>query len=86
MSSFLGTLFLCRFAPLEVGDASGMNLMNIRTRKWDMKLLEVCGGPTLEGKLGEQPLLGGTIIGQIGAWWVRRYGFRPGSPFIIANK
>ncbi len=51
-----------------------------------MKLLEVCGGPTLEGKLGEQPLLGGTIIGQIGAWWVRRYGFRPGSPFIIANK
>jgi len=51
--------------------------MNIKTRKWDKKLLEVCGGPTLGEKLGEQPLLGGTIIGQIGAWWVRRYGFRP---------
>ncbi|KAF8329496.1 uncharacterized protein EI90DRAFT_3155380 [Cantharellus anzutake] len=88
VSSFLATLFLCQFSPLEVADASGMNLMNVTTRRWEESLLQLCGGPSLREKLGEEPLLGGTIIGKIGVWWVKRYGFHPDcivSPFTGDN-
>jgi xylulokinase len=77
ISSFLGSLFLCRIAPIEVSDASGMNLMNVETLKWDQSLLEACGGPSLRHKLGPEPVLGGTSIGTIGKWWIDKWGFNP---------
>jgi xylulokinase len=52
-----------------------MNLMNIETLKWDDVLLHVCGGPTLRSKLGPEPVLGGKVIGSVGSWWVKRWGF-----------
>lgn len=38
-------------------------------------MLEVCGGPELRSKLGPEPAEGGTVIGNIGKWWVDRWGF-----------
>ena len=65
-------------APIEISDASGMNLMNVFTYKWDESLLNACGGPELRAKLGPEPVPGGSILGRVSQWWVSRWGFNPG--------
>lgn len=75
VSSCIASILLGKFAPIEISDASGMNLLNISTLKWDSELLEACGGPELRNKLGEEAVPGGTVLGQIGSWWVKRWGF-----------
>jgi xylulokinase len=59
VSSFLSSLFLGVIAPIEISDASGMNLMNVITRKWDDRLLEACGGVQA---LGPEPVLPGYLF------------------------
>jgi xylulokinase len=49
-----------------------MNLMNVLTSKWDDRLLEACGGRELRAKLGPEPVPGGTVLGTVSDWWVRR--------------
>ncbi|OCH96246.1 D-xylulose kinase [Obba rivulosa] len=78
VSSFMPSVFLGKIAPIEVSDASGMNLMNIQTNRWEDKLLEECGGSELRVKLGPEPVPGGTVLGKISPWWVERWGFNPG--------
>ncbi|RCH97416.1 hypothetical protein CU098_000458, partial [Rhizopus stolonifer] len=75
VSSMLATLLLGQFSPVDAAEGSGTNMMNIHTHKWDKNLLHECGGDTLNEKLAEEPVEGGTVLGNIHPYYVERYGF-----------
>lgn len=42
ISSFVASLLVGDYAPIDYSDGSGMNLLDIRTKDWNDQLLEVC--------------------------------------------
>jgi xylulokinase len=74
VSSFLASLFLQKYAQLDTSDASGMNLLNIKDKKFIPELLDACG-PQLLQKLGSP--IESCVLGKIGSYFVHRYGFSP---------
>lgn len=74
VSSFLASIFLGKVAPIDHSDASGMNLFDIREKKWAESCLNSCA-PDLAERLGE-PVPTHTIIGQIAPFFVNRFNFK----------
>ena len=80
ISSFMASLLLGESAPIDHGDAAGMNLMNIKTKQWDNMALEATA-PSLIKKLPplSQPY---SIIGNLSSYFVKKYGFNPDTKLI----
>lgn len=75
VSSFMGSLLAGRHAPLEPGDASGMNLMDLASRRWSPAALDATA-PDLGRRL--PPIHDSwTVTGEIAPYWRRKYGFGP---------
>jgi xylulokinase len=71
VSSYLASLLIGADAPVDPGDASGTNLMNLRENRWSAEALDA----TAPG-LGERlPPIDNSweIIGKLSPYWQRRY-------------
>ncbi len=80
VSSFMASILLGKNAPIDHGDGAGMNLMNIKTKQWDKRVLEVTA-PNLQEKL---PNLTAPykIIGSLSDYFVSKFGFNEGTNLI----
>ena len=75
VSSYVASLLSGRLVPVDPGDGSGTNMMDIRTRQWSPRAVDAVA-PNLADKL--LPITPSTqIIGRISPYFVERYGFAP---------
>lgn len=79
VSSFLASVLLGNYAPMDISDVCGMNLWDIPNAKWNESLLELTAGKDgadeLRKKLGEVRQDGGGSMGAIHGYFVAKYGF-----------
>lgn len=80
VSSFLASLLAGANAPLDPGDASGMNLMDLVERRWCTPAVDATA-PHLAPKL---PAIvpASTVIGTLAPYWQARHGF-PAAPLMV---
>jgi xylulokinase len=74
ISNFLASVLLGDYAPIDLSDGSGMNLLDIHEHKWSKQCLNICG-KDLEEKLSEKLVYPRTALGTIAKYFTERYGF-----------
>lgn len=80
VSSFIASVLAGRSAPIDLGDGAGMDLLELRTGAWSQALLDATA-PGLGAKL-RAPVTSATVVGEIAPYFVRKYGFSPGTPVV----
>jgi xylulokinase len=78
VSSFVASLLAGAGAAIDFGDGAGMNLLELATERWSPALLDATA-PGLARKL-KPAVAGATQVGVIADYFVKRYGFKPGTP------
>lgn len=73
VSSFMASLFAGRHIGIDLTDASGMNLLDIRKHQWHAGALGCCGNQ-LERRL-KPPVNPQALLGTIATYFSQRYGF-----------
>lgn len=81
VSSFLCSVLIGGDAAIDTGDGAGMNLVNIDSWDWDQELLDATA-PDLRSKLPEVAQ-GDAVAGELGAYFVEKYGFSAGVPVTV---
>jgi xylulokinase len=78
VSSFMCSLFIGKYAPVDTSDGSGTNLNQLLSEQgttWCDEALQACGGKTLRDKLGAAMVPAHTYVGNVSNYFVYRYGF-----------
>jgi len=76
ISSLIPTLLLGEFAPVDVADASGTLLMPLRAQppEWSPELVQATAAPNLIQRLGQNPCLSYSVLGEVGLRWKVNFG------------
>jgi xylulokinase len=74
-SSWLASLLAGHHAAIDPGDASGMNLMDLASKRWSADAVRATA-PGLDGKL---PAIeeSWSVAGTLSSYWTKRYGLPP---------
>ena len=73
VSSFIASVLVGKEVPVDAGDGSGTNLMDIRKRQWNEAAMEATA-PGLSERL-EPIVQSDVIVGTIHRYYTKKYGF-----------
>ncbi|MDF3068991.1 MAG: Carbohydrate kinase, FGGY-like protein [Polyangiaceae bacterium] len=80
VSSFLASVLVGKTAPIDHGDGAGMNLLELASGTWSPELLTATA-PGLAERL-PPAVPSRTIVGELSGYFVRKYGFKAGTPVV----
>ena len=75
VSSYIASLLAGRLVPVDPGDGSGTNLMDIRARQWNPRALAACAPDLKRRLLPISP--SDQVAGPLSPYFVSRHGFSP---------
>ena len=80
VSSFMASILAGKNSPVDFGDGAGMNLLNLKTLRWDEEIVEF----TAPGLLYKLPSVthSNTIAGGLSQYY-SKYGFKAGIPVVV---